>query len=279
MMHWIIGERFNRSFAYHYHKKAARRAVYDYVADDEDNNENNNENATTTLLLLLPQPTMMMMMMMPIHVVYQRQVIKTMRHATGLNCLAFANQQEFMHDDEDVHNYQARLVLNLSNSDDDDDATVRVVTGRGVEICTDDADDDKDDEKDKSSVPLLSGQQQEESFTITGRLSLRTGRFYWIEERSRREKHLVMGTLQPSYWNEQQQQQSTFISEDAMYVKRRDVDRCGIPLDGDIRETILSLTTTVVVRVIIMVLVGYWTSGIIFFVYYLIYESFCLCLR
>ena len=177
-MGWLR-DRFSRTYAYHYHKKAAQKALKKQseaaeVGDDVP------ESGTTFC--------------------YERVV--------GQDELA----------------YQARLQLTVTP--DPSERHQYILTGKGTEACTS---RDYDDDDKPSSF----------RFTIRdGRLAAGTGLFYWTESRPPREKHLVVGTLQRDH-----RDNALWRVDNAYYVKRFDVEKCGVPPDGDIRETILSFTS------------------------------------
>eukprot|EP00977_Amphora_coffeiformis_P012096 scaffold2987_cov170-Amphora_coffeaeformis.AAC.31 len=141
--------------------------------------------------------------------------------------------------ENDIH-YQAQIQLTLtpavttsaagtsssSGSTHPSERYQYILTGKGTETCTSDN---------------VLHKSQSNSFIIRdGRLAVLTGLFYWTEVRPLREKHLVVGTLQRDHWDE-----TLWSVEDAYYVKRFDVEKCGVPADGDIRETILSFSSVV----------------------------------
>uniref|UniRef100_A0A7S3LES3 Uncharacterized protein n=1 Tax=Amphora coffeiformis TaxID=265554 RepID=A0A7S3LES3_9STRA len=197
-MGWLR-DRFSRTYAYHYHKKAAQKAMKKHSAAAD---------GDTPPALVFPESGTTFCYERVVgenDIHYQAQIQLTLTPAVTTSAAGTSSSSGSTHPSE---RYQY------------------ILTGKGTETCTSDN---------------VLHKSQSNSFIIRdGRLAVLTGLFYWTEVRPLREKHLVVGTLQRDHWDE-----TLWSVEDAYYVKRFDVEKCGVPADGDIRETILSFSSVV----------------------------------
>ena len=182
-MGWLR-DRFSRTYAYHYHKKVAIKAVRSCPATPH-----GAASATTT----------------PHNGLYEYERIVQVNE--GKNKIE--------------KRYKTQLNLRFVA-----DTEGWSITGSGEEFR-----EGESSAESSATAATTIGIQE-------GRVASSGHAFYWIEHRPRKERHLVVGTFSVDFWDK-----SVVRVDDGYCVKRLDIEKCGLPGDGDIRETLLSFSS------------------------------------
>ena len=213
-MGWLR-DRFSRTMAYHYHKKAIQRAIKNHTENDCTGRSDADGVDASTTNVPASDTTFC----------YERIVGEDDIHYRAKVQLTFT-PKSIITTTTAATTATTTATSATGGTSSDSDRYRYMISGVGTETCLDD----------------VAGRQQRpehQTFTVRdGQLAASTGSFYWTEVRRQREKHLVIGTMRRDHWDA-----SVWRVEDAYYIKRYDKERYGIPVDGDIRETILSFAS------------------------------------